>query len=302
MKLKNTLLIFTAVLLLIMACDKNEIPLFNREETGVYFLYMSGSATRPYDDSLNFSFAGGAVDRDAAMVEYTAYTQYGTPMTPIDNFTVNITEYVFSIPVQAMGKVKNYPRPVKVLIDEERTTATLGLHYEVDLDNVVIPAGESSARLNVKVFRTPDMLEREFTIAFALEENDHFQLYLQTQRSMNVYTRPGEEIKATRFIIAVSEIYTEPSYWMSFCRTNYFGTWSVRKYIFVNESLGWSHAEWLLAGFPISGVALGRFGYASSLVQNKLQRLADTGTPMREADGSLMQLAGIYLVDYSAYE
>jgi hypothetical protein len=34
----------------------------------------------------------------------------------------------------------------------------------------------------------------------------------------------------------------------------------------------------------------------------ELQKRADEGNPVRELDGSLMQLGPNYLVDYSAYE
>jgi hypothetical protein len=305
---QNILLSAVVGLFLLTACEKEEVPVFDRDETGIYFLH-GGVATQglgtvvwhSYSDSASYSFSAADLDMSAITTEYINYILYGTPMTPIDNSGLQAKDVLTSINIQAMGKMKDYDRPVKISIDEG-TTAIRNVHYEVDLDNVVIPAGKGNTSLNVRLIRTPDLLEQAFTVKFKLEENEHFKLYLQTQRSTDVYTRAGREIEATRFSITFSEIYTEPGYWSSFCRTNYFGPWTARKYAFVNETMGWSSTDWVLAGFPISKVALGRFAYAAIVVRSALQKLADEGTPLRETNGSLVQLIGIYLVDYSAYE
>ena len=48
---------------------------------------------------------------------------------------------VLSATVRTMGKVADYDRPFKVVVDQEGTTAIEGKHYEVNLDTVVVPAG-----------------------------------------------------------------------------------------------------------------------------------------------------------------
>jgi hypothetical protein len=306
MRLRNILLSAGAALLLLSACEKEEIFTFDREESGIFFQYRSGfssNGSETYNDTTAFSFASlMAVDRAALTTEYLNYVLYGTPMTPIDNSQSNATDYLISLPIKAFGSVKDYDRPVKIVIDDERTTAVQNVHYEVDLDNVVISAGEGSTTLPVRILRTQDMLEQTFNIAFKLQDNEHFKIYFQTQKNTNIYTSTGRQVDVTRFLITASELYVEPSYWRLYCRTDYFGTWSARKYMFVNTTLGWSDADWTLAAFPISKVITGRFAYSSIVVRKALQKLADAGTPMRETDGSLMQLSSNYAVDYSAYE
>ena len=94
-------------------------------------------------------------------------------------------------------------------------------------------------------------------------------------------------------------MYSEPGYWTIFA-TSYLGTWSAKKYTIVNSICNLTNNDWRWAG---SGkVVLGRFSYFAIAVQSYLQEQADAGNPIREADGSFMQLGSNYTVDYSAYE
>jgi hypothetical protein len=281
MKHGTLLLSLACAGLLLAACQEQEIALFDREEAGIYFHYNSGAGSSgqiSYSDSLPFSF--GSVKPD-------------------------VMEHPIAIPVRAMGKVKDYPRPARVLLDEERTTATRGFHYEVDLEAVVIAAGESSTFVRLRLFRTPDLLDQKYHIAFKLEENEHFRLHVETRKNSNLHSVAGTPVDMTRLRVTMREEYSQPWYWRYYVSESYggfFGAWTPRKYAFVNALAGWTDTDWANAGNASSMVALGRFGYISTLVQKALQKLADEGNPMREADGSLMQLAGIYVVDYSAYE
>ena len=279
--MKSTLPLLFLLAGALLSCQQEAIPLFDSDEAGVYFCYRSSwvsNGTEYYADSIAYSF--GRAEKEA-------------------------TEHTIEIPVVVMGKVVDYPRPVRVTIDNARTTATAGVHYQVDLQAVVIPPGAGSTTVPVRFFRVPEMLEREFRVALALEENEHFRLHIREQKNTNLYTAAGERVSATRMLMVASELYTEPFYWRIFCTERngwYFGPWSAAKYTLVNSIAGWTDADWATAGSTASPVQLGRFGYIALLVQKHLQALADAGTPAREADGSLMQQGGVYAVDYSAYE
>ena len=60
--------------------------------------------------------------------------------------------------------------------------------------------------------------------------------------------------------------------------------------------MGWTYSEFSRKNLYSISETL------AMLAQIELQKRADAGNPAREADGSLMQLAGNYLVDYSAYK
>ncbi|MDR2413837.1 MAG: DUF4843 domain-containing protein [Odoribacteraceae bacterium] len=308
--MKHARLLLLAIPLLVTCTE--EVNRFDREDAGVYFFHgnRDSGGREYYQDSISISFGRLDVDMAAIYAEYFDFLDYGIPMTPLDHSMQDITEHLVKIPVATLGHARDYPRPVNVSVDEQRTTATRGVHYEVDLSTVVVQAGKSDAALEVRVLRAPDLKQREVTIAFKIEENEHFKIYFETRESTNLYTVTGNPVDATRFIIAANEFYTEPMYWNIFCAgmpeygipPDYFGAWSARKYAFVNATLGWSDADWVTFSLPVSKIAMGRLAYASVLVQKKLQALADAGTPEREDDGSFMQLAGTYLVDYSAHE
>lgn len=104
------------------SCDKEEIPVFASNDAGIYFQRLTstvyGSTTEYYSDSTDFSFAG-------------MYAYY--------------TSHVLNAPVLTMGKVVDYDRPFKVVVDMEESTAIEGIDFEIELDSLVIKAGTSNA-------------------------------------------------------------------------------------------------------------------------------------------------------------
>lgn len=268
--------IFLSACFLLGACQKNEIMLFDREEAGIYFQY--GGQTRLYINS-------------------EAY--YDTLSYSFSTASDTVTEVILETRVRTMGKVKDYPRPVALSVDEEHTTAVEGVHYEVNLDTVMIPAGESEVMVGVKFLRAADLMGKKVQLVLKLEENEYFKIYFTEQNNTNVYYGTEMKIMADRFRFTVSEIYTEPSYW-SFA-LDAFGEWSVAKFRLVNEVCEIPVEDWERGGYGDSKVQAGRFPIYGLMVQRELQALADAGTPVLDDDGSYMQLGSNYEVDYSDY-
>ena len=96
-------------------------------------------------------------------------------------------------------------------------------------------------------------------------------------------------------------MYTEPWYWSMF-GDGFFGTWTPKKFIVVNSVCGVSSTDWNSAGYAGAKITYGRFNFFATAVQKYLQEQADAGTPELDSDGSYMQLAPSYSVDYSRYE
>ena len=65
---------------------------------------------------------------------------------------------------------------------------------------------------------------------------------------------------------------------------------------------GLTPTDWSNAGYAGAKVSLGRFSFFAVAVQRYLQEQADAGTPELDSDGSYMQLAPSYSVDYSQDE
>jgi len=256
------------------ACKENDIMLFDLEETGVYF--------QGYWNSNNA--VGG-------MWRYNTSSYYTTSRFSFSRVPIEVTDTMLFATVRTMGKVKNYPRTVKILVDQDSTTAVNGVHYSIDLSSVVIPPGESETHVRVRFNRTTNLRRDTVRLELKLEESEHFKIFMTEQKGSSVYSSTGGTISADRFRFYVSDIYSQPMGW----RSGEWGAWSPEKQLFVQEVLGWEPERFDVA---LSGSA----AVIALRLRAELQRLADAGTPMREINGDFMQLGNAYLVDYSAYD
>ena len=277
--MKWKIILFVSSLTLVFcACEKQDISVFTTDDSGIYFQrvtsYIYNSTTEYYGDSVAYSFASAKA---------------------------SVKSVVLSATIRTMGKVVDYDRPFKVVVDQEGTTAIEGKHYEVNLDTVVVPAGKSTAYVRVRFFRTDDMMEKAVRLAIRLEDNEYFKCYFPKYKNTNAYSATGVMIHGDEFVFSLSEMYTEPWYWSMF-GDGFFGNWTPKKFLVVNSVCGLSAADWDNAGYAGAKIQYGRFNFFTTTVQKYLQEQADAGTPELDSDGSYMQLAPSYSVDYSRYE
>ena len=261
------------------SCDKKEIPVFASDDAGIYFQRLTnavyGSTTEYYGDSTDFSFAG-------TNAYYTSHVLYA--------------------PVLTMGKVVDYDRPFKVVVDMEETTAVEGKDFEIELDSLVIKAGTSKAEVPVRIIRTETLLEKTLKIVLRLQENEHFKCYLETYKNTNLYTAKGEQISGIRYVFTFNEMYTQPNFWKNYAEKDYFGEWTAKKYQVVNQVCGLTPIDWRYANYYGYKMQSARLPFFARTVRIYLQEQADAGNPVTDSDGKYMQLAPNYEVDYSDYQ
>ena len=261
------------------SCDKKEIPVFASDDAGIYFQRLTnavyGSTTEYYGDSTDFSFAG-------TNAYYTSHVLYA--------------------PVLTMGKVVDYDRPFKVVVDMEETTAVVGKDFEIELDSLVIKAGTSKAEVPVRIIRTETLLEKTLKIVLRLQENEHFKCYLETYKNTNLYTAKGEQISGVRYVFTFNEMYTQPNFWKNYAEKDYFGEWTAKKYQVVNQVCGLTPIDWRYANYYGYKMQSARLPFFARTVRIYLQEQADAGNPVTDSDGKYMQLAPNYEVDYSDYQ
>ncbi len=276
--MKHRNIFYTLLLLLtISACSKDDIMVFDREEAGIYFqsggqvrMYMNIDA---YYDSLSFSFS---------------------VVPPA------LTDTLLTARIRTMGKVRNYDRPIKVVVDEAQTTAVEGTHFTIDHSKAVIPAGQSEVAFPIRFLRATDLTEKAVKVVLKLEDNEHFKIYFEEQKNTNIYNDPGEQIRANYFVFEVSEIYTEPWVWSSpYSFNGVFGEWTITKYKYVNDFFGITVEDWENANRDDSKVKASYAQPWALQLRNHLQELADAGTPVLDEDGNYMQLGPGFEVDYS---
>ena len=257
------------------ACSKDDIHTFDLDESGIYFQY--GGQARLYQnidayyDSLSYSFSTARED---------------------------LTDTILYTRVRTMGKVRDYDRTFSVSVDAENTTAVEGVHYTIDYTQAVIPAGESEIKFPVKFMRTADLMEKRVSLTLRLNDNENFKVYFDEQKNTNIYNATGEQIQASTFKFVVSEIYTKPSYWSFMTEL---GTWSVTKMRLVCKLFDVPISDWNRGGYADSKVQAGYSVPWAFKLRRYLQEAADNGNPVKDDDGSYMQLGTGYEVDYSAY-
>ena len=277
--MKLRIILFALIFPFLWSCDKKEIPVFASDDAGIYFQRLTnavyGSTTEYYGDSTDFSFAG-------TNAYYTSHVLYA--------------------PVLTMGKVVDYDRPFKVVVDMEETTAVEGKDFEIELDSLVIKAGTSKAEVPVRIIRTETLLEKTLKIVLRLQENEHFKCYLETYKNTNLYTAKGEQISGVRYVFTFNEMYTQPNFWKNYAEKDYFGEWTAKKYQVVNQVCGLTPIDWQYANYYGYKMQSARLPFFARTVRIYLQEQADAGNPVTDSDGKYMQLAPNYEVDYSDYQ
>lgn len=277
MKTKKILYLFLLPLIF-TACETKDIPVYTSDDAALYFQrtasYIWGSTTVTYSNSTEFTFAGAAAEKNSV---------------------------TYSAEVRTMGNVTDYDRPFKVEIDKEMSTGIQGVHFDTNLDTLKIKAGKSNAYVRITFYRTPDLLDSTLTVVLHLIENEHFNARIDEYKKTNQWNSSSENLDGTRYTFKFNEQYSEPTYW-SWFGEGFLGPWTPQKYIVVNSVMGWTVNDWSQAGQAGAKVSYGRLGFAAKAVRNYLQEQADNDTPVKDKDGSYMQLADGYTVDYSRYK
>ena len=199
-----------------------------------------------------------------------------------------------------MGEIKNYDRPIKVVVDEENTTMVKGEGYEINLDTIRVKAGANSCKVNVRILRPERLRTQEDTLTLKLLPNEHFGLLETYKSSNNWQNTTAKDIDGTRYSFRISEKYSQPGAWTGngVSAGNYFGAWTITKFIYINDLFGFTKEDWDLANGASSKITAGRITFYARELQKDLQMKADAGQPVFDEDGNYMQLVSPYDVDY----
>lgn len=259
------------------SCDYDDLELYSGPKAGliiqqVYTTTLNGTPIS-YRDSTTYSFSTAPAQFTSASVRFV---------------------------VSTMGSQTNYDRPYKMVIESAANTVE-GVDYSIDRNDFTVNAGSSSDTVIVTLLRTQELRQKECFLKLSIQPNEHFEIPIEKYKSTASYSSPGDTLSATSFKIRYNEKYTQPNYW-GWYGADYWGTWTVDKYLLLNEIMGWAVSDWSYAGSSGAKIALGKFDYSARLMRKYLQEKADNGEPVIDsATGTYMQLASTYKVDYSAY-
>lgn len=261
---------------LFAGCSEEEVRTYSEDVSGIFFQRLTSWTSEKvpvsYADSVKFSFTSSSE---------------------------KITQTVYKVPVLITGKSVGYDRKIKLLVDEERTTAVLDKHYTINTDTLYVKANSCRCDVPVTLLRHPDLLTQTFRIVLKVEENENFKILVDEYKSSHDWTAKGTNLDATHFKIIFDEKYAEPNNWGTMYT---FGDFSAAKYLLVNELMGWTAVDWQYVGVSGHKIGAAKAPYAALQMQKELQRLADAGEPLKDENGKYVQLPEPYDVDYSHYE
>lgn len=173
--------------LLSAACQENEMKDF--DSNGAVYFQLSTRWSNTVD-SVVYSFAG----------------------KPEDTYTMKLQ-------VNLMGSATDYDRTVRVVLDQEHTTAKEGTHYDALHSSYTLPAGAYQLEIPIILHgKDPELEERTFQIALKLEASDDLQLGLSKRTSARVI---------------ISKLFARPVYWEEYGLENYFGIYSKVKHEYI---------------------------------------------------------------------
>jgi len=284
--MKKLLYLLMAMPLLFFSCNEDEIMTFETDDACIYF--QSGYQKRfylnidEYYDSLRHTFSQ---DADG------------------------VTSYVMTARLRTLGKVRDYDRKVRVVVDKENSTAIEGTHFTCNLDTIVVHAGTAEVEVPITFLRHADLRTNEYKLMLKVEDNENFKVPFTQQKNTNIYYAAGDTIMANRFLFIVDEFYSEPVIWSFFNYAfpdgiNPCGAWSAKKQRLMSQLFNITEEDWdYRTGWALGkGVQMQSFIYYAIKLQVYLQEQADNGNPVKEEDGSFMQLGPGHQVDYSKYQ
>lgn len=275
------ILLFAA---LAVSCSEEELETFDGRVSGIYMQMVSGTTYNGQTSAFLYNSYSDSI-----------YVSFSTEKDDVKSKTVSLN-------LGTMGNVVDYDRSFTLKVDESKSTAVKGIHYDYDESMAFIPANSAKKSIPITLYRHEDLKKKDYRIEFFVESNENFTTELESYKNRSDWTAATSDLCGTRFKIILSEQYTEPNYWGWFCEDDYFGKWTVSKFLKLNSVMGWSVNDWQTAGSSGARISLGRFPYAAKKMRKALQEEADSGHPVLDDDGEYMQLLSPYLVDYSAYD
>lgn len=270
-RLIHSILPLIALLGLSTSCSTEEIETYSGVKAGIFIQEIA--STDIYGNPLSY--------RDSTAYSFSSYTD--------DIKTLN-ARFV----VRSMGQVMDYDRPYRVEVVTEESTAIEGEDFNISQNASTIKAGEATDQFIVEMIRTPKLRQGKIWVKLRIVPNEYFETPISEYKNSSAWNVDGPMKPATTYKIVFSEEYTEPLYWTWYGKDK-LGPFTPTKLITMNAALGWTIANWSST-----------FNYGTSEFWTKefrkyLQEQADAGTPVLDEDGSYMQLASGYEVNYSAY-
>ena len=204
-----------ALFLFCVACERDLMSY--KGEEAIYFAVQSGNSW--------------GSEGDWPYMPYSL-AEFGSILE--DTLTVRIK-------VMITGEEKDYPRPFKVVVNPDSTTAREGVHYQALADEYILEANCSYAYIPVLLYRQPEMQTDTVTLGLKLVANGYFSLTFDEFNKMDKFTNGNvvyEQFNATMHKICMTDIMPQPKQWSIW----EFGTFTPKKLNLICQKLGYTYA------------------------------------------------------------
>ncbi|WP_200976055.1 DUF4843 domain-containing protein [Echinicola sp. 20G] len=233
------------------SCVEDELDTFQNEDSIYFSMSTEGTSVNPDTDSLFYSV--GLV-----------------PQT--------FTDTIISIPVKVLGLVKDQERSFTVELSQG-TTAQEGVDFEFVNDHV-IPAGEVSSNIDIRLIKTEEIAEDTVVLKLKLLSDDHFKTEMTTY-----IDRYGEaQLSHVDLDIYLTGVIQEPQYWFE----PYLGKFSAKKFFLMVDVLGFDPLIYT------GNVSLSQNQYFGIAMKRYLDEQKALGNTIYDEDGTEMEM-GVYI-------
>ncbi|SHK87672.1 protein of unknown function [Chitinophaga jiangningensis] len=245
-----------------LACKKEDIDVYHNEASGasIYFPRQEVDST----GDISFSFG------------YIKSTIADTSIT---------------ILIRTLGAPTRYDRPYDLKIMDS-STATADM-YSIANKTLAIPAGKTADTLVINLHRADALQKKGYMLNLELHANEHFN----TNYYENIVTPGSTKPKRyyTRMRVTMDDIAGAPDWWRqgnaaySFA-LGYFGTFSTLKFQLLLTYYNLDPLELTKSNWPMLEGNIYRIIAWAGGLKSYLTAMQAQGTPVLEADGSLMKM------------
>ncbi len=199
-------------------------------------------------------------------------------------YAKGIIDSVYMLEVAATGAPSSVDRPFKVSVLSS-STAIEGKHYDPLPEYFIMPAKAVSTHIPIVFHKTEDMANSIFLLNLQLEPYGGFKTNMKQG-----WTRYNHIVSYTMHTIAVTDVITEPKYWMP----DYLGAFSRKKILMLCEYVDVSLSDFVDQNITSASLQKA-YGQRFDIY---LQKEAAAGRTVYEEDGETPMVMGSSL--YSA--
>lgn len=240
--------------LLFFGCEEREVMEYKGED-GIYFDVQYGA--NHGDESV------------WAHQNYT-YVSFGS---------MEAEETEVTLKIGIVGSIKDYDRPFRVMIVQDSTNAIPDEEYTGFSEEQVIKAGENKTYVTLKVFKTPRQAKDTLQILFRIDPGEYFTLpFIDFGAIPGRWTDVRTEFKVdenpAEHRVIFNNILQRPAGWGINEYSQFFGTFSPKKYQYLMDITGYTKAHFEQLSAITQG---GRGAKIQSAARTDLQRMFNLG-------------------------